>query len=85
MDRLITDIGPIRYLTNLTNLNLHTNWISGIEPLSGLVNLEQLLLSENPISDLSPTGSPPSLPLPRHRPVPQKLYPSGEYSTAPGK
>ena len=54
INRLITNIGPLRSLKNLVTLNLHTNWFSDLSPLENLINLEQLIISENPISDISP-------------------------------
>jgi hypothetical protein len=48
------DIEPLRYMTNLTYLDLGTNQISDISPLKGLTNLMELSLMQNQISDISP-------------------------------
>ena len=50
----ITDITPLKTLTNITELNLINNKISDLSPLAGLTNLTWLTLSDNEISDLSP-------------------------------
>lgn len=49
----ISDIGPLRELTNLSALVLSQNRISDITPLAGLVNLEELDLHHNEFDDIS--------------------------------
>jgi len=48
------DIISLRYMTNLTELNLTWNRISDLSPLLELTNLIELDLSDNNIFDLSP-------------------------------
>lgn len=48
-----SDIEPLQYMTNLTNLNIGYNEISDITALSGLTNLENLFLAANPVSDIN--------------------------------
>ena len=48
------DITALRYMTNLTTLNLLGNQISDLTPLSGLTNLTTLNLAGNQINDLTP-------------------------------
>lgn len=50
----ITDISPLRRLTNLTYLDLDTNQITDVSPISGLINLTKLCLGNNQITDISP-------------------------------
>ena len=50
----ISDVSPLRDLTNLTDLGLSGNTISDVSPLRNLTNLKRLLLSDNTISDASP-------------------------------
>ena len=50
----ISDLSPLRNLTNLTVLGLAGNSISDASPLGKLTNLEVLLLDNNSISDVSP-------------------------------
>ncbi len=50
----ITDITPLKGLTNLTKLQLNVNLISDITPLAGLINLRELGLFGNQISDITP-------------------------------
>ena len=50
----ISDLSPLRGLSNLTELQLDRNKISDLSPLRGLTNLRYLHLSVNMISDLSP-------------------------------
>jgi len=57
----ISDISPLKHLTNLRELFLEDNQISDISPLSSLKNLELLVLSRNPISDVSPLSAMTSL------------------------
>ena len=55
-DRELTcrDIQNLRYMTNLTYLNLSRNQISDLTPLSGLTNLTHLILYNNQIHDIAP-------------------------------
>jgi internalin A len=53
----ISDIIPIKVLTNLTHLDLGSNKISDISPLTTLTNLTDLYSLENEISDISPLTS----------------------------
>jgi hypothetical protein len=48
------EIEPLRYMVNLTDLQLWNNNISDISPLAGLINLERLCLDRNQISDITP-------------------------------
>ena len=50
----ISDLTPLRGLTNLTALCLQNNQISDLTPLAGLTNLIELQLYGNQISDLTP-------------------------------
>ena len=50
----ISDLTPIRDLSNLRVLKLYKNEISDISSLAGLVNLEQLALEHNWIVDIAP-------------------------------
>ena len=50
----ITDLSPLKNLTELQWLGLENNQITDISPLSGLGNLSGLYLQNNQISDLSP-------------------------------
>jgi Leucine-rich repeat (LRR) protein len=50
------DIVPLRYMTDLTWLDLRANQISDISPLSSLTNLTRLFIRSNRISDLIPLG-----------------------------
>lgn len=49
-----SDIADLRYMTNLTKLELDGNNISDISVLSGLTNLQELKLSHNNIKDFTP-------------------------------
>ncbi len=49
----ITDITPLRRLTNLRDLNLHTNAITDVSALSGLTSLTELRINGNQIKDIS--------------------------------
>ncbi|MCL2577159.1 MAG: leucine-rich repeat domain-containing protein [Defluviitaleaceae bacterium] len=51
------DIIPLRYMTNLTALNLWGNQIVDITPLSELTNLTELSLGRNQISDITPLSA----------------------------
>ena len=48
-----SDIEPLRYMSNLEELDLNVNWIKDISPLSSLTNLERISLGWNKISDIS--------------------------------
>jgi len=50
----ITDLSGLEYATNLQQLELSHNTVSGLAPLSGLVNLQTLRLVNNQISDVVP-------------------------------
>ena len=50
----ISDLSPLRTLTNLKQLYLYTSYISDLSPLQNLTGLEKLYLQFNRISDLSP-------------------------------
>jgi Leucine-rich repeat (LRR) protein len=54
MDLTDEDIIPLRYMVNLTHLDLDGNNIIDISPLAGLVNLEMLFLQRNRVRDISP-------------------------------
>jgi hypothetical protein len=54
LDLTDADIEPLRYMTNLTRLELANNQISNVSPLKGLTNLTYLGLGNNQISDISP-------------------------------
>ena len=54
MGLLDEDIAPLKYMVNLTALDLGFNKISDLTPLSELTGLIELHLGANPISDLSP-------------------------------
>jgi Leucine-rich repeat (LRR) protein len=47
------DIAPLRFMTNLTTLNLRVNNITDISPLRGLTRLTWLNLFNNNITDIS--------------------------------
>ena len=48
------DIADLKYMADLTAINLSDNKISDLTPFSGLTKLTSLDLSGNPISDLTP-------------------------------
>ncbi|MBT7743129.1 MAG: hypothetical protein HN727_15090 [Opitutae bacterium] len=50
----ISDLSPLKGLTNLKELWLSDNEISDLSPLKGLTDLRVLVLTKNKISDLSP-------------------------------
>ena len=54
IDNKISDITPLKRLTNLEYLDLSGNQISDLSPLTDLTNLKYLHLENNQISDLSP-------------------------------
>lgn len=56
-DSGISDITPLKSLTNLTTLSLSGNNISDIRPLTSLTNLTSLSLRDNKISDITPLKS----------------------------
>ena len=51
---VLTDIGPLASLVNLTDLHVEGNDISDLSPLSGLTKLEELHFFRNEIEDVSP-------------------------------
>ena len=53
----ITDISPLKNLTNLTVLSLGINQVNDLAPLSNLTSLRLLSLSNNNISDISPLSN----------------------------
>jgi len=50
----ISDLSPLKGLTNLKELELWGNEITDVSPLAGLTKLEKLHLGDSQISDLSP-------------------------------
>ena len=50
----VSDLSPIKGLTQLTHLDLSGNDVSNLSPLSGLTALRTLRLYKNPILDISP-------------------------------
>ena len=48
------DLTPLRYMINLTSLDLNHSGISDLSPLAGLINLAELRLMDNRATDLSP-------------------------------
>jgi len=48
------EIEPLRYMINLTSLDLNHNPISDLSPLAGLINLTELKLLDNTATDLTP-------------------------------
>jgi len=48
------DIKPLRYMINLTSLDLNHNPIGDLSPLAGLTNLTELRLLDNTSEDLTP-------------------------------
>ena len=58
----VQNLAPLRYLKNLTSLDLNTNPLTNLEPLGELPNLRVLGLDEVPTPlDLSPLATAPSL------------------------
>ena len=58
----VTDLGPLRYLRNLTTLDLDDNPLDDLTPLASLPNLQQLILDSTPADlDLGPLANCPSL------------------------
>ncbi|MBD2043453.1 leucine-rich repeat domain-containing protein [Microcoleus sp. FACHB-672] len=53
----LSDINILANFTNLTELNLGKNSITGLSPLAALTKLRVLDLSDNPITDLSPLSA----------------------------
>ena len=53
-DNMITDISPVKVLSNLEILYLDKNQIRDLSPLSALKKLKVLNITGNPIQDLSP-------------------------------
>jgi internalin A len=50
----LTELGPLRSLTNLSSLTLSNNRIKDVSPLAGMTHVQYLDLSDNQISDLAP-------------------------------
>jgi len=50
----ITDLSPLKGLSNLKRLSLGENQITDIKPIEGLTQLEDLWLDSNKIQDLTP-------------------------------
>jgi internalin A len=50
----ITDLSPLKGLSNLKGLSLGENQITDIKPIEGLTQLEDLWLDSNKIQDLTP-------------------------------
>ena len=50
----ISDVSPLKDLTNLVFLNLELNLISDVSPLEGLTNLVNLDFDDNQVQDVSP-------------------------------
>jgi Leucine-rich repeat (LRR) protein len=50
----ITNVGPLRGLSDLEVLNLGNNQVEIIDAVSSLISLQTLLLDSNQVSDLSP-------------------------------
>jgi len=48
------DITPLRYMINLTSLDLNHTAVSDLSPIAGLINLTELRLLDNTITDLTP-------------------------------
>ncbi|MCP4217820.1 MAG: GTP-binding protein, partial [bacterium] len=48
----VSDLSPLQGLTNLTDLNFHSNQVSDLSPLQGLTNLTSLDARNNSISHL---------------------------------
>ena len=55
--KALTDITPLKSLTNLKVLNLDDNQIKDITPLESLIKLEDLSLCGNKITDVTPLKS----------------------------
>jgi len=53
----ITDIGALKYFTEILSLNLTNNTISDLAPIAGLKKLTELELGGNPIRNLSPLSA----------------------------
>ena len=51
------DIESLRYMTNLTSLNLWIPQIYDISPLSELTNLEELTITDGVLSDIAPLAT----------------------------
>lgn len=50
----ISNIEPLKGLSNLQELHLNDTQVSNIEPLRGLVNLQKLGLYDTPVSNIEP-------------------------------
>ena len=53
----ISDITPLKGLTNLTRLRLHFHMITDISPLSNLTNLTELGMAHGLLTDISPISN----------------------------
>lgn len=51
------DIVPLRYMVNLTKLNLSNSTISDLSPLANLTNLEDLQLNNTQVRNLAPLAN----------------------------
>ena len=54
MNNYISDVSPLKNLTQLTGLYLFDNHVSDVSPLKNLTQLTRLYLDDNYISDVSP-------------------------------
>ncbi len=59
--RDVSDLGPLRTLSRLEELDLSNGILQDISPVSDLVRLKQLNLSGNPVSSLGPLAGLPEL------------------------
>ena len=50
----MSDVAPLKGLTNLTGLNLNGTKVSDVTPLKELKNLSRLNLSNTKVSDVTP-------------------------------
>ncbi|PHR56508.1 MAG: hypothetical protein COA44_07820 [Arcobacter sp.] len=50
----VSDLSPLRFFTNMDEVNLYEANISDITPLANLKKLEELDISFNPITDITP-------------------------------
>ena len=58
MDLEVYEIEPLRYMKNLTSLDLNYTAISDLSPLAGLTNLTELRLIGNELVDVDGRGTP---------------------------
>ena len=49
----VTDLSPLKDLTNLERLDLEDTQVSDLSPLEGLTNLKALVLDQTQVTDLS--------------------------------